>query len=109
MKTINPNASPITVTKFGFIALGRGNARRERRPQSPRRQRLHCGKTAFAVPGAANRLRGHGRRHGFKLLRGNALPRRICRALAAAKHKILPKGRHALRAKPQRVFLRQPL
>ena len=28
MKTINPNASPITVMKFGFIALGRG--RRDR-------------------------------------------------------------------------------
>lgn len=24
IKTINPNASPITVMKFGFIALGRG-------------------------------------------------------------------------------------
>ena len=25
IKTINPNASPITVMKFGFIALGRGS------------------------------------------------------------------------------------
>ena len=28
IRTINPNASPITVMKFGFIALGRG--RRDR-------------------------------------------------------------------------------
>ena len=28
IKTINPNASPITVMKFGFIALGRGTKTR---------------------------------------------------------------------------------